>query len=325
MPKRDVDEMDYSQDSEIDEIGETKVDEDGELLEGRQYKIPTFVLPRHPSRLYMLTVDVAKTLGFKDTHVFLNKNPSFPKLVATDQDREAMQDQDLVPSQLRNKTISILSARSVFKGFGHKIVKKGRVVKDDYAVGDREEVPEETDISSDIVRDYVQIYKDFPYRPSDTNRPDPAYLEPLDGPEGLKQDDWMYRCVLSAAEFNRTMAVGRPKRFWDPHTNIEHVSKSIQPTRTFIESCTTYDPMGPGKVNVNAHIADKNDPHWKVLELDEDAEKYPVAVIPGQRQYAFSVYIFVSYFLDLVSVLVRRKRNKFYRQWFRQLQARKWW
>jgi hypothetical protein len=300
MPKRDLDEMDYSQDSEIDDKGETKVDEDGELLDGREYKIPTFVLPRHPSRLYMLTVDVAKTLGFKDTHVFLNKNPSFPKLVATEEDREAMEDQDLVPSQLKNKTISILPARSVFKGFGFKIVKKGKAVRDDYFVGDREEAPDlietrmavDTSNYGDFVRDYVEIYKDFPYRPNDTKRHNAAYLVPFDGPDGLKQDDWMYRCVLSAAEFNRTMAVGRPKRFWDPHTNIEHVPKSSQPTRAFIESCTTSDPMAPGKVNVNVHVADKEDPHWRVLEMGEDAEKYPVAVIPGQRQYAFSVYVF---------------------------------
>lgn len=180
----------------------------------------------------MLTVDVAKTLGFKDTHVFLSKNPTFPKLVATDEDREALEDQDLVPSTLKNKTISILPARSVFKSFGYKIIKKGKAVRDDYMVGDREELPDlverrTVDASKfgDFVRDYVEIYKDFPYRPNDTDRPNPAYLQPLDGPNGLKQDDWMYRCVLSAAEFNRTMAVGRPKRFWDPHTNIEHVPR----------------------------------------------------------------------------------------------------
>lgn len=39
MPKRDVDEMEYTQDSEIDEKGETKVDEDGELLEGKSHKL----------------------------------------------------------------------------------------------------------------------------------------------------------------------------------------------------------------------------------------------------------------------------------------------
>ena len=180
----------------------------------------------------MLTVDVAKILGFKDTHVFLSKNPSFTKLVATDEDREALEEQDLVPSQLKNKTISILPARNVFKKFGHKIIKKGRPVRDDYLVGDREEVAEIlekkiSDISQygDFVRDYVEIYKDFPYRPNDTHRADPGHLEPLDGPDGLKKDEWMYRCVLSAAEFNRTMAIGRPKRFWDPHTNIEHVPR----------------------------------------------------------------------------------------------------
>ena len=44
------------------------------------------------------------------------------------------------------------------------------------------------------MRDYVEI--DFPYRPNDTDRSDPAYLEPLDGPDDLKKDDWMYRCVF---------------------------------------------------------------------------------------------------------------------------------
>lgn len=54
-----------------------------------------------------------------------------------------------------------------------------------------------------------------------------------------------------------------------------------------------YDPIAPGKVNVNVHIAEKEDSDWKALELTEDAEKYPVAVIPGQRQYAFSVYDYI--------------------------------
>ena len=36
MPKRDVDDMDYTQDSEVDEKGEMKVDEDGELLQGKR-------------------------------------------------------------------------------------------------------------------------------------------------------------------------------------------------------------------------------------------------------------------------------------------------
>ena len=52
----------------------------------------------------------------------------------------------------------------------------------------------------------------------------------------------------------------------------------------------TNDQNTPGKVNVNVHIS-KNDNHnWKEMELNQDCEKYPIAVIPGQRQYAFSVY-----------------------------------
>ena len=50
-----------------------------------------------------------------------------------------------------------------------------------------------------------------------------------------------------------------------------------------------YDQSAPGKVNVNVHISRKENPNWKEVELSKDCEKYPIAVIPGQRQYAFSV------------------------------------
>ena len=51
-----------------------------------------------------------------------------------------------------------------------------------------------------------------------------------------------------------------------------------------------YDQSAPGKVNVNVHISRKENTNWKEVELNQDCEKYPIAVIPGQRQYAFSVY-----------------------------------
>ena len=44
------------EESEIDEIGELKITKDGELLGGREFKIQTFTLPRHPTRHYVFAM-----------------------------------------------------------------------------------------------------------------------------------------------------------------------------------------------------------------------------------------------------------------------------
>ena len=55
------------EDKEItsDPKGDVKIDDMGRLQGGREYIIRTGILPRHPSKLYMLTMDVARWLGYR--------------------------------------------------------------------------------------------------------------------------------------------------------------------------------------------------------------------------------------------------------------------
>ncbi|CAO3598022.1 unnamed protein product [Absidia cylindrospora] len=111
-------------DSDTDESGETKVDKDGHLLDGRQYRVPTFQLPQrgHPAAL----------LNFRDSFVFIKKNPKLIKIYTTDDEKNHLVDTNKLRSTFRTREISVVSARSVFKVFGHRVVKKGRRGKDDY-------------------------------------------------------------------------------------------------------------------------------------------------------------------------------------------------
>ena len=53
---------------DTDPAGERKVDAAGHLQGGRTYRVPTFTSPERsdPNRLYMLSIDVARVLGFRD-------------------------------------------------------------------------------------------------------------------------------------------------------------------------------------------------------------------------------------------------------------------
>ena len=49
--------------------GDEKVDLNGALLGGREYSVKASILPRHPTKLYMSTMDVSRSLGFRDSYL----------------------------------------------------------------------------------------------------------------------------------------------------------------------------------------------------------------------------------------------------------------
>ncbi|KAI9595579.1 chromatin-remodelling complex, RSC SWI/SNF subunit Rsc7/Swp82, partial [Syncephalis fuscata] len=100
---------------------------------GREYAIPAFpVRTRHPRRLYMLAKEPSALLHYRDSYVFFMRNPDLKRVDANDEDREFMNDHGYLPSTLRRRNILLVSARSVFKKFGHLVIRNGRPWKDDY-------------------------------------------------------------------------------------------------------------------------------------------------------------------------------------------------
>lgn len=117
---------------EFDEAGEKKVDSDGYPQGGREYKCRTFRVPLRANKLFMLATECARVLGYRDSYLLFNKNRSLHKIIATQIEKDDLIQQDILPYSYRSRQIAIVSARSMFRQFGSRVIVNGRRVRDDY-------------------------------------------------------------------------------------------------------------------------------------------------------------------------------------------------
>ncbi len=117
-----------------DPYGEKKVDKLGNLLEGREYRCRTFTVAGRGDRLYMLSTEPARCVGFRDSYLFFTKHRRLYKIIVDDDEKRDMIERDIIPHSYKGRSIGIVTARSVFREFGALIIVGGRRVIDDYDV-----------------------------------------------------------------------------------------------------------------------------------------------------------------------------------------------
>lgn len=113
--------------------GDAKVTANGELLGGRQYRVRTFTVNgRGNGRQYMLSTEPARCMGFRDSYLLFQKHKRLYKIIATDEEKYDLIERHIIPHSYKGRAIGIVTARSVFREFGAKIIVGGRRVIDDY-------------------------------------------------------------------------------------------------------------------------------------------------------------------------------------------------
>ncbi|KAF2431029.1 hypothetical protein EJ08DRAFT_558033, partial [Tothia fuscella] len=117
---------------EHDEAGETKVALNGAPLEGKEYKCRTFYVPNRGDKLFMLATECARVLGYRDSYLLFNKNRSLYKIIANQAEKDDLIAQEILPYSYRSRQIAIVTARSMFRQFGSRLIVNGRRVRDDY-------------------------------------------------------------------------------------------------------------------------------------------------------------------------------------------------
>ncbi|KAJ5158737.1 Chromatin-remodelling complex RSC SWI/SNF subunit Rsc7/Swp82 [Penicillium coprophilum] len=117
---------------EFDEAGDTKADPMGYLQGGREYKCRTFRVPLRGNKLFMLATECARVLNYRDSYLLFNKNRSLHKIIASQIEKDDLIQQDILPYSYRSRQIAIVSARSMFRQFGSRVIVNGRRVRDDY-------------------------------------------------------------------------------------------------------------------------------------------------------------------------------------------------
>jgi Chromatin remodelling complex Rsc7/Swp82 subunit len=117
---------------ETDTSGETKVTPTGFLAGGREYVLKTFTIIGHGKKLFMLATDIARLTGYRDSYLFFLRNRRLRKVVTTHTEKGDLISQGVIPFSYRSRKISVVTARSIFIQFGHRVIINGQRIRDDY-------------------------------------------------------------------------------------------------------------------------------------------------------------------------------------------------
>lgn len=120
---------------EYDEAGEKKVTANGHPRDGREYRCRTFFVPNRGDKLFMLATECARVLGYRDSYLLFNKNRSLYKIIASQAEKDDLIHQEILPYSYRSRQIAIVTAKSMFRQFGSRVIVNGRRVRDDYWEG----------------------------------------------------------------------------------------------------------------------------------------------------------------------------------------------
>ncbi|KAJ2396849.1 chromatin structure-remodeling complex subunit RSC7, partial [Coemansia sp. RSA 2603] len=121
-------------DSETDPAGELKIDRNGRLLGGREFICPVVQSPfrRNTRRQYILTMDCCRFTGARDSYMLFKQHPRMRHVETTQEERDMLAEQRLIPKVTRFRTIRMVTARTAFREFGARLVRDGRYITDDY-------------------------------------------------------------------------------------------------------------------------------------------------------------------------------------------------
>lgn len=96
----------------------------------------------------MLSTEPARCTGFRDSYLFFTKHQNLYKIIVDDQEKRDLIDRDIIPNSYKGRAIGVVTARSVFREFGARIVIGGRRIIDDYEV---QAARERGDVEGDLI------------------------------------------------------------------------------------------------------------------------------------------------------------------------------
>ena len=116
-------------------------------------------------------------------------------------------------------------------------------------------------------------------------------------PKQLEEDNWMYKCAVSAASFNARLRKSRPTSFLDLHTNVEQIAKGTQPERVVVEKMVNEQKRNVILIekdvlcNKDEYQENKSE-KWVPIASSKDDIVYPLAIAKNQYQEVLPLYPF---------------------------------
>lgn len=275
-----------------DPEGDEKVDAVGNLQGNREYRVRTFKILGKGDRLYMLSTEPARCCGFRDSYLFFTKHPKLYKVVVAEDEKKDLIDRGILPSSYKGRTIGVVTARSVFREFGAKIVVGGRRVTDDYRVADaRAEGAQEGDLADpdDHVPDKREEYNRNRYvawfGASEVYRQGGSTVPSKQGPIGKRRNNitvqnWQFMHAREASRYNTLLATARGfnnNGVYDYNTNMMFYPQIMQPTHAKWEyvppNSEDHDQKHLTNGLPNGHAANGDEELDSAMDIDAPPEK----------------------------------------------------
>ncbi|KAL5336478.1 chromatin remodelling complex Rsc7/Swp82 subunit-domain-containing protein [Aspergillus crustosus] len=250
-----------------DPEGETKVDKNGVLKGDREYRVRTFTILNRGERHYMLSTEPARCIGFRDSYLFFQKHKLLYKIIIDDDAKRDLIERDIIPHSYKGRAIGVVTARSVFREFGAKIIVGGRKVTDDYhtqAARERGDVEGELAVPEDKLPAPGESYNknqyvawhgaSSVYHTTTPSVPLPGTGKVVDSKKRkvtVTGDNWMLEHAREAANFNAVLSHTRRQNLggiYDIHTNLIQYPKIMQPSHARWERIPPPDPRGENKL-----------------------------------------------------------------------------
>ncbi|MCJ1396896.1 hypothetical protein MMC11_000086 [Xylographa trunciseda] len=269
------DEVELPEDPE----GELKVDKDGHLKDGREYRVRVFTIQGKGDRLYMLSTEPARCIGFRDSYLFFQKHRQLFKIILPEDAKRDLIERNLIPHSYKGRAIGVVTARSVYREFGARIIIGGKKVTDDYqtaAARANGDVEGELAVPDDRLPSIGQGYDKNRYvawhgASSVYHSGVPTVPMPNGKlPEGKKRKvhvtgaNWMFEHAREASRFNSTLTAARAANLngvYDIHTNQTHYPRNMQPTHCRWEAVDPSSPPTPSLSTANSASSTTSEPH----------------------------------------------------------------
>lgn len=115
-----------------DSKGKEKIDELGYLKGGREFRMKTFKILGEGDRLYVISTIPARMVGFRDSYLLFKTHRTLFKRVCDNDQKQDLINRGIIPNSYKGRAVNLVSARSIFREFGAKMIKEGKKVIDDF-------------------------------------------------------------------------------------------------------------------------------------------------------------------------------------------------
>ncbi|KAK6197069.1 Polyadenylate-binding protein [Scheffersomyces amazonensis] len=272
-----------------DAKGKEKVDEWGNLQGGREYRMKTFKVLGHGKRLYMISTEPARLVGFRDSYLLFKTHRSLFKKVCDNDEKMDLIDRGIIPNSYKGRSVNLVTARSIFREFGAKMIKGGKKVIDDFW---EQRAIDNGDVSGEYA-DPSEFLKPQNYRLSsilgDSNTgggSTPLTSTPL---VNYQTDSaWLYKIASQTSEFNSKILEQRTptlRGIKDVYSNLTFYPANTQPTKAVINRIGDSDNLNYTTniviSNLNKRVTGlKHIPKEIFADVDEDIKQ---AIIEQQK------------------------------------------